>query len=67
MENLKLLREKVNLSIKEAASIFGVSAQAIGKWERGEGMPRSEKLVLIADTYKCSIDQLFGRDTAASA
>ena len=35
-DELKEIRKNLNLSIKDAARIFGVTYSAWGKWERGE-------------------------------
>ena len=64
MKNLKLLRTKVCMSAKDVANVIGVSPQAVGKWERGEASPRAELLPKLADLFQCSIDALFGRDSA---
>lgn len=64
MKNLKLLREKNGVSVKKLAVELNVSQQAVGKWERGEGMPRAELLPKLADALNCTIDALFGRQTA---
>lgn len=35
-QELKYIRQTLNLSVKDAARIFGVTYSAWGKWERGE-------------------------------
>ena len=42
-----------------------VSAQAIGKYERDEAMPRSGVLIALAEALDVSVDYL--RETRASA
>lgn len=64
MENLRFLREKANLSVKDVADEMKVSPQAVGKWERNESFPRAEQLPKLADLFHCTIDALFGRDEA---
>ncbi len=64
IKNLKLLREQADLSVKEISVALDVSPQAVGKWERGEACPRAELLPKLADLLHCTIDALFGRDTA---
>lgn len=39
-ENIKLLREKYNLSQKDLALIAGVSDKAVSTWESGAKEPR---------------------------
>lgn len=64
MKNLRFLRERANLSVKDVAEEMHVSQQAVGKWERNESFPRAEQLPKLADLYNCTIDALFGREDA---
>jgi len=61
-ENLKELRKKKDLTQEEIAEIFGVSAQSISKWERGESYPDITFLPALVNFYKISIDELIGMD-----
>ena len=61
--NLQMFRRKMNLSQEELAEKCQVSRQAIAKWERGDSVPTIEKLVLLADLYELSLDELVGRTT----
>lgn len=38
-EKIAVLRKMINLSQARLSEMLGVSAQAVGKWERGESMP----------------------------
>ena len=40
---------------------MGVSQQAVGKWERGESLPRAEQLPKLAELLHCKIDDLFDK------
>jgi HTH-type transcriptional regulator/antitoxin HipB len=51
-------RKKHNLSQEELASKIGVSRQAVSKWERAEASPDSDNLVLLAEIYGVSLDEL---------
>ena len=64
MSNLKLLREGKKMSQASLASVVGVSPQAVSKWERGESSPQWEQAPKLADALECSIDALFGRESA---
>lgn len=57
---LKLARKKVGLSLRGLADVMEgkVSAQAIGKYERGEMYPSSDMLILLSKTLKVSIPYL---------
>ena len=60
-ENLQLLRKENRWSQEELAEKCQVSRQAIAKWERGESTPTIDKLILLAELYKVSLDELVGR------
>lgn len=64
MLQLRVLRERKNLSIREIADGMNVSVQAVGKWERNEAFPKAAQLPKLADLLGCTIDELYGRDTA---
>ena len=56
-------RKKANLTQAEVADVFGISAASVSQWETGRNLPAAEKLPEIAALYKCSIDELFSKDT----
>ena len=59
-ERLKLARKKAGYSLRSlSGAIAGeVSAQAIGKYERGEMMPGSRVLLRLAETLDVSLEFL---------
>ena len=59
---LKLARRAAGLSLRALATAINhrVTAQAIGKYERNEGMPRSGVLIALADALRTSVDYLLG-------
>ena len=67
MKYLRALREAKGISTKEFAENLNVTTQAVGKWERGESMPQAALLPEIAKQLGCTIDALFGRDSANTA
>jgi tellurite methyltransferase len=67
-QNLKALRKARGLTQEQLAGAFGISAQAVGKWERGEAYPDIELLPELASYFGVSTDRLLGTDkTSASA
>lgn len=52
------LRKRFHLSQEEMAHLFGVSRQAVQKWETGAAMPEIENLIAIAKHFQVSLDQL---------
>ena len=59
-ERLKLARKRRGLSLRALSSLIGgtVTAQAIGKYERGEMGPSSDVVIKLADALDVSIDYL---------
>lgn len=51
-------RKKHNLSQEELAAKIGVSRQAISKWERAEASPDTDNLILLAEIYGVTLDEL---------
>lgn len=63
-DKLKEIRKKEGLSQEQLAEKIGVSRQAITKWETGKGLPDVENIVIIAEIFKTTLDELL-RDSAA--
>lgn len=57
-EKLYTLRRKSGLSQEQLAEQLGVSRQAISKWESGQSVPESDKLIVISNYFKVSLDYL---------
>lgn len=65
-EKLKEIRKNEGLSQEQLAEKIGVSRQAITKWETGKGLPDVENMVIIAEIFKTTLDDLL-RDSAFAA
>jgi len=61
-ERLKELREDRGLSMGELGEKIGSNHSIIGRWERGVHIPSIYWLVVLADFFKVSADDLLGRD-----
>ena len=61
---IKDLRRQRNLTQEQIAEAFGVSCQAISKWETGTSYPDISLLPIIADYFSVSVDYLLGHDTS---
>lgn len=59
--NIQKFRRALNLSQEELAEKCGVSRQAVTKWETSESTPAIEKIILLADIFNISTDELLGR------
>ena len=57
-EKLIKLRKERGLSQEELGAEVGVSRQTISKWELAQSYPDFQKLVLLSDYFKISLDTL---------
>lgn len=48
-------------SDSKLAKILDVTPQAISKWRRGVGSPSIDMIVMLADLFQVSLDDLMGR------
>lgn len=51
-------RKKFGLSQEELAEKIGVSRQAVSKWERAEASPDTDNLIILANIYGVTLDDL---------
>jgi transcriptional regulator with XRE-family HTH domain len=51
-------RKASGLSQEELAEKIGVSRQAVSKWERSEASPDTDNLILLAEVYGVTLDEL---------
>lgn len=59
-ENIRRMRNEKGLTQEEFADYIGVSFQAVSKWERSLAYPDIETLIVIANFFDISIDDLMG-------
>ena len=70
LNNIKKAREAKGMSQAQVAVevpkyVPGtVSQQAVAKWENGDALPRSDKLIAIAKVLGCTVDELLREETA---
>lgn len=57
-DNIYNLRRKSKMSQEEFAELFGVSRQAVQKWENNASLPEITKLMEISKHFAVSIDSL---------
>jgi transcriptional regulator with XRE-family HTH domain len=65
-DRLQDLRKARGLSQERLAEKIGVSRQAFAKWETGQSYPDIEKLPILGDYFKISIDKLLRDDNGQS-
>lgn len=63
-ENLKYFRHKAGLTQEAVAAACKVSRANVSKWESGEFSPSTNKLVLLADLFDCTTDDLLKKQLA---
>ena len=61
-EKLYQLRKKQGLSQEQLAEQLNVSRQAISKWESGQSVPDTDKLLTIGEYFQVSLDYLLKED-----
>ena len=61
-ENIRRLRTKHGVTQETIADFIGVSAQAVSKWERGDGLPDITMLPALANYFDVTLDELMGMD-----
>lgn len=64
--NLKRLRQSVNLTQKQLATIVNVQEKSYQAWERRNIEPPIEKLIALSNFYHVSIDELVNNSTIES-
>ena len=57
-DNLRAARKKAGYSQREIAEKLFVSAQAVGKWERGDATPGPDAIMQLASILNISADEL---------
>ena len=57
-ERIRSLRIRAGLSQQQLGNQLGVSAVAVGKWERGQTQPDIRSLTHMADIFGTTIDDL---------
>lgn len=61
-ERLTELRREKGLTQAELAELADVSRQAVSKWETGEKIPSSEKLITLSEIFAVPLDYLVKGD-----
>lgn len=57
-ERLMSLRKQKGLSQEELGYELGVSRQTVSKWESAQSYPDFQRLVLLADYFEVTLDEL---------
>lgn len=65
-EKLLTLRKEKGLSQEQLAELLNVSRQAVSKWESGQTYPEIDKLIILSDLFKITLDDLVKDKTIES-
>lgn len=57
-EQLRMIREQANLSLREVASDIGIDTSLLGKIERNERQPTKDQIKLFAAFFKVDKNEL---------
>ncbi|MBW9155594.1 helix-turn-helix domain-containing protein [Clostridium tagluense] len=57
-EKLQRLRKEKALSQEQLAELLNVSRQSVSKWESVQTYPEINKLIILSDLFKITIDDL---------
>ena len=57
-DNIKFIRKENNLSQEQLAEQLGVSRQAVSKWESGQSMPDTDKIIQLSQLFHVTTDYL---------
>jgi len=60
-ENLKFLRKAKEIGQAKLAQILSISTKTVSHWETGYTEPSIAQLILLADFFDVTIDELVGR------
>lgn len=61
MKNLKEVRLKRNITMKQLGREIGLAESTISLYESGKRQPDATTLCKLADFFDCSVDYLLGR------
>jgi len=56
-------RKEKGITQAELAQVFGVTYQAVSRWENGDSIPDVETLLMIADYYGITVDDILQHKT----
>ncbi len=62
-EILKALRLSKKLGQKELAQKLNITVKTLSHWETGYCEPSIAQLIILADFFEVSVDELIGRDS----
>lgn len=61
-ENLRILRKMKGIGQNELAEILKISVKTISHWETGYCEPSISQLIMLADFFEVTVDDLIKRE-----
>lgn len=61
-EKIAKLRKEKGLTQEDFGDLLGVTRQSVSKWEQDISFPETDKLILIAREFNCSLDYLLNNE-----
>ena len=57
--NITRLRKNAGMAVRDLQEVFGFTTpQAIYKWQRGDGMPTLDNIVVLAAVFGVTVDDI---------
>ena len=60
-QRIQELRKQRGMSQEALGDALGVSRQAVSKWERDNGIPELDTLIVMSRLFEVTVGQLLGR------
>ena len=58
MNAIKRMRRECGMTQDQLAGALDVSQSAVAMWERGQCVPRPDKLIKLSELFGCTVDEL---------
>ncbi len=63
-QNIRDMRIRAGMTIKDIQRICGISAAAVCKWQNGQAVPTVDNLVVLSSIWNVRIDDIIATCTA---
>lgn len=63
-QNIRSMRIKSGMTIKDIQDVCGISAAAVCKWQNGQAVPTVDNLVVLSSIWNVRIDDIIATCTA---
>ena len=63
-QNIRGMRIKSGMTIKDIQDVCGISAAAVCKWQNGQAVPTVDNLVVLSSIWNVRIDDIIATCTA---